>query len=69
MQQYVPSAKINQVETTGDTLTGGGLVLFVKYLSQAGVYALLDETFGKMRKSLKGRAIWNIFNELHTVKS
>lgn len=59
MSKHEPSAKISQVETTSDILTGrGGQALFVKYLNGVGVYALLDESFGKMRKSLKGQAIW-----------
>jgi hypothetical protein len=53
------------VETTTDNLTGrGGLALFVKYLNGIGIYSLLDESFGKMRKSLKGQAIWNIFKQV-----
>lgn len=65
MRKYEGSAKINQVETTSDNLTGrGGLALFVKYLTGIGIYALMDENFGKMRKSLKGQAIWNIFKQV-----
>ena len=65
MRKYEPSAKINQVETTTNILTGrGGLALFVKYLNGVGIYSLLDESFGKMRKSLKGQAIWNIFKQI-----
>jgi len=38
--------------------------LFVKYLNGAGIYSLLDESFGKIRKSLKGQAVWNIFKQV-----
>ena len=53
------------METTTNILTGrGGLALFVKYLNGAGIYSLLDESFGKIRKSLKGQAVWNIFKQV-----
>lgn len=65
MRKDEPSAKISQVETTTDTLTGrGGLALFVKYLNGVGIYALMEERFGEMRKSLKGQALWNIFKQI-----
>ncbi len=65
MQKYEGSAKINQVETTADNLTGrGGLALFVKYMNGVGIYDLMEESFGTLRKSLKGQAIWNIFKQI-----
>src|SRR5665647_1377393 len=57
--------KINAVDVTEDTLTGrGGLALFVRYLSQVNIYGLLFEAFGHLRRSEKGKPIWNIFKQI-----
>ena len=57
--------KINAVDVTEDTLTGrGGLALFVRYLSQVNIYGLLFEAFGHLRRSEKGKPIWNIFKQM-----
>jgi hypothetical protein len=57
--------KISKVEVTGDTLTGrGGLALFVRYLNQVNIYALLFNRFGELRRSAKGQPIWNIFKQV-----
>jgi hypothetical protein len=57
--------KINTVEVTEDTLTGrGGIALFVRYLSKVNIYGLLFDSFGNLRRSQKGRPIWNIFKQI-----
>ena len=57
--------KINAVDVTEDTLTGrGGLALFVRYLSQVNIYGHLFEAFGHLRRSEKGKPIWNIFKQM-----
>ena len=43
---FKSKCKINKVDVTEDTLTGrGGLALFVRYLSQVNIYALLFDCF------------------------
>ena len=62
MPSYHPSNHISRVETTGDTLTGrAGLALFAQYLSNIDLYSLLEESFGHLRRSMKGLPIWNLF--------
>jgi len=57
--------RINKVDVTEDTLTGrGGLALFVRYLSQINIYALLLGFFPNLRRSKKGQPIWNIFKQV-----
>jgi len=57
--------KINAVKVTTDTLTGrGGMALFVRYLSEVNIYGLLLDSFGTLRRSQKGRPIWNIFKQV-----
>ena len=54
--------RISGVETTSDTLTGrGGLALFVRYISQLDLRALLEGHFGDVRKSGKGLPVWSLF--------
>ena len=39
---FKSKCKINKVDVTEDTLTGrGGMAVFVRYLSQVNIYALL----------------------------
>lgn len=50
---------------TDDTLTGrGGLALFSRYLTKIGIYALLEEQFGHIRRSRKGLAVWKLFKQV-----
>lgn len=57
--------RINRVEVTTDTLTGrGGMALFVRYIEKVGICALLLSSFGHIRKSNKGGAVWNIFKQV-----
>ena len=47
--------KINRIGTAEDTLTGrGGLFFFVRYLTGIGIFSVLSEYFGDIRKSRKG---------------
>jgi len=65
MNKYAGSRPISKVEITNDTLTGrGGLTPFVRYLSQINIYPILIGSFGHIRKSKKGIAIWNIFKQI-----
>lgn len=59
------SSPIRKVDTTTDTLASrGGLSIFSRYLEQIGVFDLLEETFGHLRKSRKGLAVWKLFHQL-----
>lgn len=58
-------AKINDIETTSDRLTGrAGLSLFVAYLHSIELFGLLDRFFGSMRKNKKGIDIFEIFKQI-----
>ena len=62
---FKSKCKINKVDVTEDTLTGrGGMALFVRYLSQVNIYALLLDSFGNLRRSQKGQPVWNIFKQM-----
>ena len=62
---FKSKCKINKVEVTEDTLTGrGGLVLFVRYLTNINIYSLLLGSFPNLRKSRKGQPIWNLFKQV-----
>jgi hypothetical protein len=57
--------KISAVETTNERLTGrAGLVLFVAYLHQIGIFPMLDRYFGSIRKSKKGIAAFELFKQV-----
>jgi len=63
--KFKSKCKISKVDVTEDTLTGrGGVVLFVRYLSQVNIYALLVDAFSHIRRSEKGQPIWNIFKQI-----
>lgn len=60
-----PDCPISTVETTTDTLTGrGGLALFTQYLFTCGVLGLLEDSFGYLRKNLKGLPMWRLFQQV-----
>jgi len=62
---FKSKCKIKKVDVTEDTLTGrGGMALFVRYLSQVNIYALLLDSFGNLRRSQKGQPVWNIFKQM-----
>lgn len=57
--------RINKVEVTTDTLTGrGGMALFVRYIERVGIFDLLLNSFGYIRRSKKGASILNIFKQV-----
>jgi hypothetical protein len=63
--KFKSKCKISKVDVTEDTLTGrGGMALFVRYLDQVNIYALLVEAFGRIRRSEKGQPVWNIFKQI-----
>ncbi len=63
--RFKSKCKISKVGVTEDTLTGrGGLALFVRYVSQVNIYALLLDAFGHIRRSEKGQPIWNVFKQI-----
>ncbi len=65
MKSFRSSQRINTIETTPDSITArGGLTLFSRYLEQCGIFALLETTFGKLRKSAKGLAVWLLFKQI-----
>ncbi len=65
MKEYTTPERIFKIEKTTDTLTGrGGLALFTRYLSEIGIYEILTQMFGNLRKSCKGLAIWKLFKQV-----
>ena len=60
MQQT--SQKIDQLQVTSDTLTSrGGLAFFVKYVEAIGILGLLLNRFARIKKSVKGVSVANLF--------
>ena len=65
MRKQSQSNRINTIDVTDDIITGrGGLALFVRYLTNIQILPLLDETFGKLRKSSKGLPVTKLFLQL-----
>jgi hypothetical protein len=57
--------KIDNVEETSDTLAGrGGLFFFVRYLNNTGIFFILSEYFGDLRKSKKGLPVTELFKQI-----
>lgn len=57
--------KIHHIEATDEHLTSrGGIVFFIKYLENIGIYPMLNRLFGTMRKNRKGQAIPRLFKQL-----
>jgi len=60
MQQT--AQKIDQLQVTRDTLTSrGGLTFLVKYVEAIGILTLLLNRFAKIKKSVKGVSVGNLF--------
>ena len=56
---------INDVEITGDVLTGrAGLTLFVRYLKGIDLFLYMEQIFCRIRKSRKGQKISEVFKQL-----
>lgn len=65
MNKHTTNERICKIEATGDTLTcRGGLSPFNRYLSEIGIYKILEELFGGLRKSAKGLAAWRMFKQV-----
>src|SRR3989304_7763125 len=65
MVRHTLSAPIDKVETTSDALANrGGLSVFSRYLEKTGVFGLVDQTFGHLRKSNKGLGVWKLFHQV-----
>jgi len=62
-QRMQPTAqKIDQLQVTRDTLTSrGGLTFLVKYVEAIGILTLLLNRFAKIKKSVKGVSVGNLF--------
>ena len=61
MSKYTTGERICKIEATDDRLTGqSGLSPFNRYLSEIGIYKILDDLFGGLRKSAKGLAVWRM---------
>ena len=57
--------RINGIGKTDETLTGrGGLLFFVRYLTNIGIFRLLTEHFGDLRKSRKGLPVADLFKQI-----
>lgn len=57
--------KISGIAPTDERIVSrGGLIFFIKYLSNIGVYSLLERKFGSLRKNKKGKSIESIFKQL-----
>lgn len=56
---------IDEIATTSDTLSSrGGLALFVRYVSAIGLFPILEDLFGRIRRSRKGEPVGEIFKQL-----
>jgi len=65
VNRNVRSARIDRVDTTGDTLTSrAGLSLFARYLQETGVLDALGNHFGKLRGSAKSPPVVEVFKQL-----
>ena len=62
---YKPTCPISHVESTSETLTDrAGLILFSRYLIQIGILDLLGNQFSRLRRSLKGLPIAQLFHQV-----
>ncbi len=57
--------RINNAEATGERLTGRGcLTFFVRYLTNIGIFSLLSDHFGDLRKNKKGLPVTELFRQI-----
>jgi len=57
--------KINEIAPTDEKIVSrGGLIFFVKYLSNLGIYPILERKFGNLRGNKKSKSIVSIFKQL-----
>lgn len=61
----VTKQKITKIGFTDEHLTSrGGLIFFIKYLENIGIYSHLNSMFGSIRKNNKGQAVVVLFKQL-----
>lgn len=59
------SHRIDDIDVTSDSLTSrAGLAVFIRYLAALSIFPVLEQFFGRIRKSSKGQPIVEIFKQL-----
>jgi len=57
--------RIGKIGVTSDSLTSrAGLALFARYLAELGIFPILAQLFGRIRKSSKGLPVVEIFKQI-----
>jgi len=57
--------EIDAVDITSDVITGrGGIIFFVRYLKNIGIYPYIETLFSFIRRSNKGKPVVEIFKQL-----
>jgi hypothetical protein len=57
--------RINEIGTTTDKITGrAGLSFFSRYLDRIGLRWIIESFFGSIRKSRKGKGIYDLFKQV-----
>jgi hypothetical protein len=57
--------RIDKIGVTSDSLTSrAGLALFARYLAELGIFPVLAQLFGRIRKSSKGLPVVEIFKQI-----
>jgi hypothetical protein len=57
--------RIDEIGTTSDKITGrAGLSFFAGYLDRIGIKVLTESFFGTIRKSRKGKGIYDLFKQV-----
>lgn len=57
--------RIDEIGTTSDKITGrAGLSFFARYLDTIGIKVLIESFFGSIRKSRKGKGIYDLFKQV-----
>lgn len=64
-KQVSKQAKISKIEVTSEKLSGrGGLVFFLRYVENIGLYRLFDEAFAFLKRSMKGLSTYQFIKQL-----
>jgi hypothetical protein len=65
---YTSNSNITRIEgigTTSDKITGrAGLSFFARYVDRIGIKVLIESFFGTIRKSRKGKGIYDLFKQV-----
>jgi len=65
MSDYSGAQKISKIEMTNDVMTGrGGVFYFKRYLSNIGLFDYLELLFGHLRRSGKGKPVWQVLMQV-----